>query len=83
MEDEKTRWELEKNEISSKYAIRSQILEFCVGGKVFTTYKCVVCKYPDSMLATLLSGRHPVHKDRKGRLNNFRKTYLISDIEYS
>lgn len=67
VDEEKQLWEREKQEMAARFLIKSNVVELCVGGANFTTYKTVLCKYPDSMLAALFSGRHPFHKDRKGR----------------
>jgi len=36
------------------------IIELNVGGTFYTTYKSTLTKYPNSMLASMFSGRHPI-----------------------
>ncbi|XP_048255924.1 BTB/POZ domain-containing protein KCTD7-like isoform X1 [Haliotis rufescens] len=45
----------------------SQVVDLNVGGRHLTTSLSTLTKYPDSMLATMFSGRHPVAKDKDGR----------------
>ncbi|XP_048255260.1 FH protein interacting protein FIP2-like [Haliotis rufescens] len=45
----------------------SQVVDLNVGGRHLTTSLSTLAKYPDSMLAAMLSGRHPVAKDKDGR----------------
>eukprot|EP01121_Diplochlamys_sp_Union-15-3_P002860 TRINITY_DN12708_c0_g1_i1.p1 TRINITY_DN12708_c0_g1~~TRINITY_DN12708_c0_g1_i1.p1 ORF type:complete len:222 (+),score=23.07 TRINITY_DN12708_c0_g1_i1:30-695(+) len=45
----------------------TEICEVNVGGKCFTTLLATLCKYPNSMLAAMFSGRFQLLKDRKGR----------------
>jgi len=64
---EKSAWELEKQAMAERFVIKSNIIEVNVGGTVFTTFKSVLCKHSESMLAAMFSGRHPITKDKKGR----------------
>jgi len=64
---ERERWEREKEEMSSRFGITDNILELNVGGTHFTTYKSVLCKYEDSLLAAMFSGRHAIAKDSNGK----------------
>ena len=38
-----------------------------VGGHRFMTRRSTLCKYEDSMLAAMFSGRHQLDKDRNGK----------------
>lgn len=44
-----------------------EILELNVGGKVFVTTRSTLTRVPDSMLAAMFSGRHPVCRGPDGR----------------
>ncbi|XP_048255262.1 BTB/POZ domain-containing protein KCTD7-like [Haliotis rufescens] len=43
------------------------VIDLNVGGRHLTTCLSTLTKYPDSMLAGMFSGRHPVAKDKDGR----------------
>ncbi|XP_048255920.1 BTB/POZ domain-containing protein KCTD7-like [Haliotis rufescens] len=43
------------------------VIDLNVGGRHLTTSLSTLTKYPDSMLATMFSGRHPVTQDKDGR----------------
>ncbi|XP_048255917.1 BTB/POZ domain-containing protein KCTD7-like [Haliotis rufescens] len=43
------------------------VIDLNVGGRHLTTCLSTLTKYPDSMLAAMFSGRHPVAKDKDGR----------------
>ncbi|XP_071118482.1 uncharacterized protein [Haliotis cracherodii] len=45
----------------------SKVVDINVGGRHLTTSLSTLTKYPDSMLAAMFSGRHPVAKDKDGR----------------
>ncbi|XP_048255939.1 BTB/POZ domain-containing protein KCTD7-like isoform X5 [Haliotis rufescens] len=45
----------------------SKVVDLNVGGRHLTTSLSTLTKYPDSMLAAMFSGRHPVAKDQDGR----------------
>lgn len=45
----------------------SSVIDLNVGGRYFTTLLSTLTKDPDSMLAAMFSGRHPVSKDKDGR----------------
>jgi len=61
------KFENEKKQMELRNKIDEPILELNVGGTHFTTYKSTLCKYPDSMLAAMFSGRYDLRKDQKGR----------------
>jgi len=44
----------------------STVLKLNVSGQIFTTYKSTVCKYKDSFLYAMFSGRHELVKDENG-----------------
>lgn len=67
MDEEKEQWEREKKEMSEKFKVDDNLINLNVGGKYLATYKSVLCKIPDSMLAAMFSGRHPFVKDPEGR----------------
>ncbi|XP_052214460.1 BTB/POZ domain-containing protein KCTD7-like [Dreissena polymorpha] len=43
------------------------VIELNVGGKLYTTMLSTLCKYEDSMLAAMFSGRHVIHRDKDCR----------------
>ncbi|XP_046331038.2 uncharacterized protein LOC124114491 [Haliotis rufescens] len=43
------------------------VVDLNVGGRHLTTSLSTLTKYPDSMLAAMFSGRHPIAKDKDGR----------------
>jgi len=52
--------------MSKRYNVNDNVIELNVGGTHFTTYKSVLCKHKESMLAAMFSGRHPFTKDSNG-----------------
>ena len=64
---ERQRWELKEKQASLAHIPESDIIELDIGGqKVLTTSLRTLRKYPDSALAAMFSGRHPIlrHKGR-------------------
>jgi hypothetical protein len=43
--------------MAKTYPIEDTIIDLNVGGQYFSTYKTTLCKYEDSMIATMFSGR--------------------------
>lgn len=46
--------------------MESPIIKFNVGGKIFMTLRPTITKYPESLLAIIISGRHTIIKDENG-----------------
>ena len=44
-----------------------ELVELNVGGTVFCTFRSTLAKHPQSMLAAMFSGRHPLARDERGR----------------
>ena len=49
-----------------KFPLEGDLVELNVGGRHFTTYQSTLCKYENSMLEAMFSGRHPLKKDKDG-----------------
>jgi len=58
----------------------SPIIELNVGGRHYTTLRSTINQYPDSMLATMLSGNYPITKDRNGRAFIDRNPDYFSEV---
>lgn len=58
----------------------SKIVELNVGGEYYATTEETIMKYPDSMLAKLISGNFNVTKDRKGRIFIDRSKKLFEHV---
>lgn len=44
-----------------------EVVELNVGGTIFQTFRSTLVKFPDSMIAAMFSGRHPLARDKEGR----------------
>lgn len=64
MQEEVTKWELEKEYIANKQTFANPV-KLDVGGAQFTTSLTTLCRFPESMLGVMFSGRHelPVTSD--------------------
>lgn len=48
--------------------MENNTIKFNVGGKVYKTSRSTIERYPDSMLAALISGKFELNEDKKGRV---------------
>jgi len=67
LEKEKNDFEHLKKSIESRFP-ESNVIALNVGGKKMTTLKSTLCKYQDSMLAVMFSGRHVLNQDEEERI---------------
>ena len=61
----------------------SQVVELNIGGCLFTTTRSTLCKFPESMLATMFSSTAdipPAHTDSQGRFFIDRDGSRFADV---
>eukprot|EP00771_Trimastix_marina_P000673 gnl/Trimastix_PCT/1696.p1 GENE.gnl/Trimastix_PCT/1696~~gnl/Trimastix_PCT/1696.p1 ORF type:complete len:397 (+),score=56.95 gnl/Trimastix_PCT/1696:159-1193(+) len=65
---EREAFEARQRQLEEMHAIPEDVIELDVRGTIFRTKKATLCKQPDSFLAAMFSGTHPMTRDREGRI---------------
>jgi len=58
IQEEVARWELEKERIAKVQTFGNNPVQLDVGGSKFTTSLTTLCRFPESLLGVMFSGRH-------------------------